>query len=263
MSFYALKIAWFILQPSSFLFLLFSLGFLLIWRGASRAGLRLVFISATLYAVLGLLPVGNWLMLPLEQRHQQETPPAGQPPAGIIVLGGAIDTMVAAARDGAAFNDAAERMTEAVLLARRYPEAKLVFTGGQIEIFYSGVTEASAARKFFIDFGIDPSRMVFEDKARNTFENAAYTRKLVEPNAHGGWLLVTSAFHMSRSMGCFRAQGFDVKPWPVDYRTRGAEDWYRFFSRPSEGLRRVDLAVKEWISLFLHRISGRTASFLP
>jgi uncharacterized SAM-binding protein YcdF (DUF218 family) len=64
-------------------------------------------------------------------------------------------------------------------------------------------------------------------------------------------------------MGCFRQQGFDVMAWPVDYRTRGPKDWLRFFPRPSEGLRRVDLAVKEWISLFLHRISGITTSFLP
>lgn len=263
MSFYAMKVAWFFFQPSSFLLLLLALGFLLIWRGRSRAGKRLVLLGAVLYGVLGLLPVGNWLLFPLEDRYAQETPPAGEPPAGIIVLGGAIDTMVAATRHGPAFNEAAERMTEAVLLAKRYPEAKLVFTGGQIEVFFVGVTEAEAARKFFIDFGIDPSRMVFEDKARTTYENVVYTRKLVDPKAKGGWLLVTSAFHMPRSMGLFQAQGFDVRPWPVDYRTRGPEDWSRMFPRPSEGLRRVDLAVKEWISLFLHRLAGKTTSFLP
>jgi uncharacterized SAM-binding protein YcdF (DUF218 family) len=263
MSFYALKIGWSILQPSSFLILLFAAGFLLIWRGASRAGVRLLFGSALLYAVLGLSPIGNWLLLPLEQRHQREIPPPGQPPAGIIVLGGAIDTTVSAARGSPAFNEAAERMTEAVLLARRYPKAKLAFTGGQVAILYSGVTEASAARKFFTDLGVDPSRMIFENKARNTYENAMYTRKLVNPRARGGWLLVTSAFHMPRSLGCFRAQGFDVRPWPVDYRTRGPADWRRLFPSPSEGLRRIDLAAREWTSLFLHRILGRTSSFLP
>jgi uncharacterized SAM-binding protein YcdF (DUF218 family) len=263
MSFLALKVAWFILQPSSFLVLLFVLGFILIWRGFPRAGQRIVFSAALLYCVLGLTPVGNWLMLPLEDRYQAETPPADQQPAGIIVLGGAIDTMVAADRPGPAFNEAAERMTEAVLLANRYPQAKLIFTGGQTEILYSGVTEASAALKFFTSFGVDPARMIFEDKSRTTYENAMYTRALTTPQPRQRWMLVTSAFHMSRAMGCFRAQGFDVMPWPVDYRTRGPKDWLRFFPRPSEGLRRVDLAVKEWISLFLHRIAGITTSFLP
>lgn len=263
MSFYALKIAWFFLQPSSLLLLLFALGAVLIWRGAARAGQRIMVVSALLYGILGLSPLGVWLMLPLEDRHPRAMLSVDQPPAGIIVLGGAIDTLVAGARDGPAFNEAAERMTEAVLLARRYPEARLAFTGGQIEILYAGVTEAAAARKFFTDFGIDPARMIFEDRARTTWENALYTKALIDGRARGGWLLVTSAFHMPRALGCFQTQGVDVRPWPVDYRTRGAQDWLRLFPRPSEGLRRIDLAAKEWISLFLHRMAGRTPRFLP
>ena len=208
MSFLALKVAWFILQPSSLLFLLFALGFILIWRGfpARRSA----------HCVRGGAPLrlsrpgagGQLADAPARTALSGRNPrPPDQPPAGIIVLGGAIDTMVSADRNGPALNEAAERMTEAVLLARRYPQAKLVFTGGQTEIFYSGVTEASAALKFFTDFGIDPARMIFEDKSRTTYENATYTRDLTTPQAGQRWLLVTSAFHMSRAMGLLPGAG--------------------------------------------------------
>ena len=77
------------------------------------------------------------------------------------------------------------------------------------------------------------------------------------------WLLVTSAWHMPRSMGSFRAAGFPVTAYPVDYRTRGGEDARRGFLHTSEGLRRLDLMVKEWLGLLAYRLSGRTDALFP
>jgi uncharacterized SAM-binding protein YcdF (DUF218 family) len=111
--------------------------------------------------------------------------------------------------------------------------------------------------------GLDPRRLELEDRSRNTFQNALMTKSMVGPRANERWFLVTSAYHIPRAIGCFRRVGFPVIAYPVDYRTRGTEDLLRPFSRVSEGLRRVDLATREWVGLTVYYLTGRTSTFLP
>ncbi len=77
------------------------------------------------------------------------------------------------------------------------------------------------------------------------------------------YLLVTSAYHMPRSVGVFRKAGLDVAAWPVDFRSRGPQDLWRFFDKPSEGLRRVDIIVREWLGLFTYWLGGSTSELYP
>lgn len=263
MFFYLSKILWFFLQPSSLILALFVAGLLLVWRGRVKLGYRLLLAGAVSYGIAGLSPLGNALILPLEERFPRAELSTNAPPAGIIVLGGAIDTVVSKERSGTALNEAAERMTEGAALARRFPNARLVFSGGSGDLIYQGMTEAEAARRFYESQGIGMERILFESRSRNTSENASFTKELVNPRPGELWLLVTSAFHMPRSMGLFRKAGFDAAAWPADYRTRGWSDMGRFFPAPSEGLRRVDLAVKEWTGLFIYRLTGRIDALPP
>jgi len=258
--FYVSKLVWFAVQPSSLIAILLIGGLALaLWR--RRWGLRLVALGVLAYVIAGFSPLGHWLMMPLEDRFAR--PELNAPVDGIIVLGGAVDTLVSKGRGVTALNEAAERLTAGAALARRFPDARLLFSGGSGEIFFEGTTEAAGAKRLFARLGIAPERLVLEDRSRNTAENAAFTRDLVQPQPGERWLLVTSAFHMPRAVGCFRAVGFAVTPWPVDYRTSGGDDFWRFFPRASEGLRRVDLAAKEWAGLFAYSITGRTSAFLP
>ena len=110
---------------------------------------------------------------------------------------------------------------------------------------------------------IGDDRLLIERKARNTWENAVYTKALVGPKPGERWLLVTSGWHMPRAIGAFRKVGFEVEPWPVDYRTAGPEDAWRLFSAPSEGLRRLEAVVHEWIGLAVYRVLGRSDALLP
>ena len=112
-----------------------------------------------------------------------------------------------------------------------------------------GATEAELAARLFESFGIAKARIVLEDKSRDTVENARFTKELVQPKPGERWLLVTSAHHMPRSVGVFRAAGFPVEAFPVDYRTRGAIDMLRPFSPLGDGLRRTDTAMREWVGL--------------
>ncbi|MGI9382257.1 MAG: YdcF family protein [Methyloligellaceae bacterium] len=263
MFFYVAKIGWFLAQPSSALLILLLVGTLLIWTSWARTGRRMVAVAAVLLLVTGLTPFGNIIALPLEQRFPRADLSDGRPPDGIIVLGGAQDTRVGLARGVTALNEAGERMTEAMALSRRFPKAKVVFTGGAATLFYRGRKETIGAKALLTRMGLDPKRLILEDRARDTFENARYTKELVKPRAGERWLLVTSAFHMPRSMACFRAVGWSVAPWPVDYRTRGPQDRVRFFDKPSQGLRRVDMAAREWAGLLVYRLTGRTQELFP
>lgn len=257
------KILWFFAQPSNVILIMLALGGALGWSGRERPGLQMCAAGAALYAILGLSPVGHLLLLPLEERFLRPELQPDYAPKGVIVLGGAVDSLVSGARGQAALNEAAERMTEAVALSRRFPQALIVFTGGSAELIYETEPETEAAKRLFTALGVDPSRVIYESQSRNTYENAQWTRAALGDRADGDWVLVTSAFHMPRAMGLFRAAGFKVRPWPVDYRTRGAQDAWRFFARSSEGLRRADLAAKEWAGLLVYWLSGRTDALFP
>ena len=162
-----------------------------------------------------------------------------------------------------AVNEAAERLTEGVRLARRWPQAKVVFTGGVGGLLASGSDAAGPVGRFLQDVGISPQRIVLEPKSRNTHENAKLTYELLSPKPGERWLLVTSAYHMPRSIGVFRAAGFDVTAAPVDYRTRDARDLVRMFPSIPSGLKRLDLGAKEWIGLVGYWFAGRTDALFP
>jgi uncharacterized SAM-binding protein YcdF (DUF218 family) len=262
MFFVLAKILGFFAAPSNILISLGLLGVLLMATRWRRAGRRLAVFSIVLLAIAGLSPLGNAIILPLEERFPPWDASRGAP-TGIICLGGALDTVVSPVRGEVALNEAAERMTSIAELARRFPNARIVFTGGSGRLVYDGATEAELAARLFASFGIAKERILLEDKSRDTLENARFTKELVQPKPTERWLLVTSAHHMPRSVGLFRAEGFPVEAFPVDYRTRGAIDMLRPFSPLSDGLRRTDTAMREWVGLAVYRLMGRTAELFP
>jgi uncharacterized SAM-binding protein YcdF (DUF218 family) len=262
MFFVLAKILGFFAVPSNILISLGLAGILLMATRFARAGRRLAVASVILIALFGLSPLGNAIILPLEERFPPWDASRGAP-SGIIALGGALDTVISPVRDEVALNEAAERMTAIAELARRFPDARIVFTGGSGRIIYDGIPESDLAARLFASFGIAKERIIMEDKARDTDENARFTRELVQPKPGERWLLVTSAHHMPRSVGVFRAAGFPVEAFPVDYRTRGAIDLLRPFATLGDGLRRSDTAMREWVGLVMYRLAGRSEELFP
>lgn len=267
MFFYLAKAVWFVLQPSTLIALLSGYGAILIWTGWARWGRRFVSIGAILLLVVGLSPLGNALILPLEDRFPRadlDRPPA---PAGLIILGGAENRLVGGARKAPTLNEAGERLLEGAILAQRFPDAKVAFSGGDAGILYKSDSEAQGAADILTRLGVSRDRLILEANARDTYENAIYLKKELEGEGAFGrdarWLLITSAYHMPRSIGAFRQAGFDVEPWPVDYRTRGRQDFSKPFDKVSEGLRRVDTATREWVGLLAYWLTGRTNALFP
>jgi uncharacterized SAM-binding protein YcdF (DUF218 family) len=267
MFFYLAKAVWFVLQPSTLIALLIGYGAILIWTGWARWGRRFVTVGAILLLVVGLSPLGNALILPLEDRFPRADLDQAPAPTGIIILGGAEDRLVGSARKAPTLNEAGERLLEGAILAHKFPDAKIAFSGGDAGILYKSDSEAEGAATLLTQLGIARDRLILESDARDTYENAAVLKK--ELTARGEldltkrWLLITSAYHMPRSMGAFRQAGFWVEPWPVDYRTRGKADLARPFDKVSEGLRRVDVAMREWVGLVAYWLTGRTDALFP
>ena len=256
------KVGFFFIQPSNALIFCALLGCLMMLTRWRRSGVWVTFSCVALVAACGLSPAANWLILPLEERFSEVKLPDRID--GVIVLGGAFDTTVMSARADPALNTAAERLTIVPGLAKRYPGVPIIHTGGDGHLVASGANEAEGAEALFDDFGLEKGRIVLESRSRNTVENAEFTRDLVSPEKGQTWLLVTSAFHMPRSVGVFRKAGWSgIIPYPVDFRTRGWQDLTRGFSGVSTGLRRFDIASREWIGLFVYWLTGRTGDLFP
>jgi uncharacterized SAM-binding protein YcdF (DUF218 family) len=246
------KLLGFFAIPSNLVILIGIVALLLLPTRFARAGRWLTFISLIVLAVLGLSPIGNALTIPLEDRFPPWDAARGAPD-GIIVLGGAID----------ASGPRNERLVVVPELLRRYPNARILFSGGSGALIDPGDAEASFAARLLENFGIARNRITLEDRSRNTVENAVFSKAIVQPKPGERWLLVTSAYHMPRAIGVFRKAGFPVEPYPVDWRTRRAKDGLRPFATIVDGLRQTDTAVHEWVGLAVYWLTGRSSELFP
>ena len=253
-----LELAWWLLQPSSVLVLLLLVGLVTVrlrWYGLSRFVLGLG--VAALLAVV-LLPVNELLAGPVEARV---LPPASLPPRvdGVVVLGGALEWRVARARDRLAVNDAAERLMAAAALARRYPQAELVFTGVFADQLEHDFQAAADPQSLIFGEAFAGREPVFLGDARSTFEDAILALERLDPQSGESWLLVTSALHMPRALGTFETVGWNLVPYPVDYRTSG-EIRFAPTLNVAAALADIDRTVRELGALWIYRRTGRIAN---
>jgi uncharacterized SAM-binding protein YcdF (DUF218 family) len=258
--FVASKLLWLLAEPGRLLLLVLLAGALLLVPTRGRRGRLLVVVATAGLFALAVLPVGAWLALPLENRFP--VPPEPSRVDGIVVLGGAINPVLSAARGQVALNDAAERMTTAAALARRHPGARLIVSGGDASVLPTGRQEADAMAEFLVEQGVEPERIVVEDFSRNTHENADRAFAAARPAPGETWLLLTSAMHMPRAVGCFRHAGWrGIVPYPVDYRTEPKPVFRLSFD--VGGLGAAGLATKEWLGLAAYRALGWTDALFP
>jgi uncharacterized SAM-binding protein YcdF (DUF218 family) len=249
-----------IANPGSLLLALLILSLPLSWwRRSRRFGVGLGLLALAVILPLGVPDIRDRLGAPLEDRYP--IPVLPDRVDGLIVLGGAERPRAMALRGIPELNASADRLVAFVALARQYPQAKLVFTGGSATPHPLGaVTEADVAQAVFARFGLDPARVTYERTSGNTAENARNSRALVQPQPGEAWLLITSARHMPRAVSSFATQGWSVLPYPVDFRTGQSEPW--IFS-PLEGVLALNSYGREWLGLIGYRAMGYTAEILP
>lgn len=250
----------FFLVPSNILALCAVLGFVLL-AFRLRAGPIVGACSLAAIVVAAFSPLGNMLLTPLEQRF-----PDGQYPTenvdGIIVLGGSYDTQSHSYLSTIVLEEGTEPLAVMVDLARRYPKAKIIVSGGS-EGPKETLSEAAIAKDYFISLGIAPDRIFTEGQSQTTAENARFTANLLHPMPHSRWVLVTSGYHMPRAVGAFRQAGFDVVAFPAGFRTHGWRGIWKAESTATENLRRIDIGVHEWVGLVAYKLRGYSGDWFP
>lgn len=262
MFFILAKIFWFFAQPLNLAIVLLGAGLLaglFSWRRLMVVGAAGAFL---ILALATWTSIGQLMLNPLEERFARPDP-APVTVDGIVVLGGGLEGAINLARGGYELNAGGDRFVEATNLARRYPQAKVVVTGGVGTLVLEGEGDGVTAPRLLTALGVAPERLVLEAESRDTYENAVFTKRLVSPAPGETWLLVTSAFHMPRSMALFRKAGFPVLAWPVDYRTSGREGVGLFVDNPADSLQATTLALREWVGLVAYWLSGRIDSPFP
>lgn len=227
-----------------------------------KAGRRLIIVALIILIISGLEFLPNIMFNTLEKRVQ-----AGKIPEridGIIILAGAVD--MESSRPGLVeLTDRADRIIEGVILARKHPEARLILTGGSGDLEQDErLKEADYLEKLSLSLGIDKARLTIERNSRNTHEHALEMSKMLSNN--GKWVLITSAFHMPRSLGCFKKERLNVIPYPVDYKTKVEMfdniSLIAFFPSPGN-LSRFSIAIHEWLGLVAYRFMSYTGSIFP
>ena len=251
------KILWMFMAPGNFLVLLLLTGGFLVLAAREDlrdSGRRLCFDIAFLFFLIAILPAGDWMLAPLENRFPPAKPDHVD---GIIVLGGDENPGLTEARGQPGVRVSADYYLAFARLAHEYPQAKLVFAGGSNRLRPSeaAVNEAGVAREALAALGLPAERILFEEKSRNTHENAVDAAALVRPKPDEKWLLVTSAFHMPRAIASFRKAGWNAYAAPADYRTKGKFATGLNFNFV-EHLAEITLAAHEYYGLAAYWLLG-------
>lgn len=245
---------WWFLTPSSLVVLLLLLAYLAARARAARLAGSLLFLPLLLLLVLLVVPLDEYLAA----RFEGKVPPPAELPAnidGIVVLGGSVEWSISADRQQLTLNDAGERMMAALALARRYPEATLVFTGLYDETLRQEWRDDSGRGLLFYP-ELSGRRVVFLGEARSTYEEGLLTIERLSPVPGSTWLLVTSALHMPRALGTFTTLGWKLTPFPVDYRSAAKLTW-RFEVKVGQRLAGLDAFVREWGAYQVYKLNGR------
>ena len=255
------KVLWFIVQPLNLITLLVIGSSLASWRGKAGAARWMALVAMLGLVVPIFLPIGKWLAEPLETRFSAPTP-MPQHVDGILLLGGAQRPTLTDYWKQPELNAAAETLTTFLALAKRYPQAKLVFSGGSGDILHQEFSEAETVHLFFEQQGFNDSRVLYEKKSRNTYENAIFSQALVKPNAGETWLMITNARTIPRAMGIFRKINWLVIPVPVDHSVVPNGDWKPEFEL-AKNFTHINEGIHEWLGMAAYYWSGKSSEFFP
>lgn len=259
--FYSAKIIWFLIRPDRLFLILLTTGLVLYYLGKQQTARRLLIVLLISAWTVSILPLGEWLSHPLNSQFATN-PELPDRVDGIILLGGAVNIPRGDQWDQLELNKRGERLVHWLNLARRYPDARLVFTGGNGTLLEQQPSEASFIIGLIKKQQLDPGRLVLEDQSRNTAENVAYSYRLVNPRVGENWILITSASHMPRSVGLFCKQQWPVIPYPVDHNSPPQIE-LEFNFDPVALVDNLIWTIYEWAGLISYYLTGKIDQILP
>ncbi len=247
-------------NPAHLLAVLVLAAALASFLGYRRIGALCLGGSALLVLIFGILPGANLLALPLETRFP-DAPALPEQVSGIIALGGTERLEQSAAWGKPSLSDAAP-LVALLALGRRYPEARLAFTGGYRSRIDPTLSESSVVRQFINQIGTNGEAIIYEDRSRNTVENAVMSRDLIHPQPGERWILVCQAISMPRAVAVFRKAGWNVIPYPAGHVTAGRIGAWLSLDLVG-GLALAATAIHEWLGLAVYRVLGYSDDLFP
>jgi uncharacterized SAM-binding protein YcdF (DUF218 family) len=259
--FYSSKLFWILMSPDSLFLILLTTSVILLFTRWQKKGIKLLLLLTFLAWLLALMPVGEWFFYPLEKQFSSN-PLLPERIDGIIVLGGSVNPSLSQYWQQLETYSNHERLSQFILLAKKYPHARLLFTGGNSSLHQGEPTEADQVKDFFIHSGIQEKRLLLENKARNTYENAVFSKQLARPLSDENWVLITSAYHMPRAIGVFCKQGWPTIPFPVDHASQPDKLFDPDF-KLSDHISDLVEASHEWVGLLAYYASGKINHLLP
>jgi uncharacterized SAM-binding protein YcdF (DUF218 family) len=259
--FYISKLAWALLNPVNLMVILVCVASVCLLLNFQKIAKALFALLLLVNVPILVYPVGDLLIYPLENRFQKPVNTLSDID-GIIVLGGAENLSVSSGWQSPEVNDAGDRFIYAAKLAEQYSDIPVIYSGGSgLVQLRDDQKSAEISQAILTMTGVEKERLIIESASRNTAQNFALIKSLL-PAQDGHYLLVTSAFHMPRSVGIARKQGINVIAYPVDYRSNTPEfrTWsIDYLSHVST----LTTAWREWIGLIVYFVTDKTSSLFP
>ncbi len=234
-------------------FFLSPLGIILIFLIASFFFKRRIFVFlAFLVLVISSNPlVGNYLMQKLEYPYKPITINTLKNSDAIVVLSGMLHQVGDENNSTYEFSDP-DRFFGGLDLVKENKSDKIIFTAGQLPWTDNWEPEGLILKNKAISFGVPQAKILVTENVKNTYEESIAVTKLIPNNS--SLILVTSAFHMHRSKYLFEKQGFDIIPYPVDFKTSNAKTSIMNFLPSVSSLNKVSLFIRENIGRLYYKL---------
>jgi uncharacterized SAM-binding protein YcdF (DUF218 family) len=248
--------------PLTWVIVLVAIGLLRRPRDGDSLRMRRALVAARFAPVVALFvlivfslePVANRLVRSLEEPRISSYS-ADKTYDVVVLLGGLVNSRASATAGEAAFQDAVERMLITFDLLRSGRAKFAIISTGDVDQVGSDWVEARVIARQLRAWGIAEDRILVEDASRNTRENALFSEKIIRERGFAQVLIVTSAFHMRRALGCFEAVGLHPDALSTDFHSFGAQHKTTWLPRASF-LSDSTSALREWMGRFVYRVRG-------
>ncbi|PIZ88528.1 MAG: hypothetical protein COX90_04120 [Candidatus Nealsonbacteria bacterium CG_4_10_14_0_2_um_filter_38_17] len=223
------------LQPTVFVFILILAGsFLLFWKKKQGIGKKLIILGTILFYLFSITPVADLILKPLETRYRElKTEDLGRADLAVLLLGGGDSDVL--------------RASEVLRISHMTNHRTKIIISGTDPLNPKSET-AEATRRFFTSRGIPASNIIVDGKSGNTRESAKNVKEIVGKDP---FFLITSAYHMERSIKTFQKAGTFPIPAPTDSKIKGKYNILDFFP-DSENLKKSDLAFHEYFGIVFY-----------
>ena len=256
MMFYLSKMLWFFFNPFNLIIIFILIG--IIFKLINFKFLSRIFylFSFFLFFLSAILPTGSYLIYLLEKDfHNSLIIPENLD--GILILSGATNPYLTKEFNQVALGGSAERLTESILIIQKIPNAKIIFSGGPAHIEYPNLKDSDSAKKFYNEMGVDISKIIFEEKSKNTYENILFSKNIAQPKKNENWLVITSAFHLKRVLNVSDKLKWNLIPYATDFK-HSKKFNFKLSIHFLSNLLKFQQVSHEWIALIYYYLTGKS-----